>query len=363
MTKVALNDILDLTVESAIDGRVSNRNVQRYASLEPEHLVPVEALVDGEVIGLVTETVQSHVRIAEAVRTRVLRNGADRLIERKLTREDAFVGELLTLSVQAGEPATVEKIAAIYTSRDQAISEPGQAAFLWAARAPTFEELLVRHKTAWRHIWQRCRIEIDVGERETSEILDLHIFHLLQTVSESSVGVDVGVPARGLHGEGYRGHIFWDELLIFPFLNLRFPAITRALLLYRYRRLPEARWAAREAGFAGAMYPWQSGSDGRNETPRQLFNPRSGRWIPDNSWQQQHVGIAVAYNVWLYYQVTDDLEFMSSYGAELIIEIARFFASIAKYDRARDRYEIRGVMGPGRISRWLPRPEGAGPGQ
>jgi alpha,alpha-trehalase len=94
------------------------------------------------------------------------------------------------------------------------------------------------------------------------------------------------------------------------------------------------------------MFPWQSGSDGRDETPRHLFNPRSGRWMPDNSWQQRHVGIAVAYNVWLYHQVTDDLEFLSAYSAELMIEIARFFASIARYNRTRDRYEICGVMGP-----------------
>src|SRR5690606_40483054 len=68
-----------------------------------------------------------------------------------------------------------------------------------------------------------------------------------------------------LHGEGYRGHVFWDELMIFPFLNLRFPELTRALLLYRYRRLQQARWAAIDAGLSGAMFPWQSGSDGRDE--------------------------------------------------------------------------------------------------
>ena len=72
-----------------------------------------------------------------------------------------------------------------------------------------------------------------------------HIFHLLQTASLHSIGRDVSVPARGWHGEAYRGHIFWDELFVFPFFNLRFSMITRSLLLYRYRRLNAARRAAR----------------------------------------------------------------------------------------------------------------------
>src|SRR4029453_14957902 len=133
---------------------------------------------------------------------------------------------------------------------------------------------------------------------------------------------------------------------VFPFLNLRFPELTRALLHYRFRRLPEAREAARAAGYQGAMYPWQSGSDGREETQRLHLNPKSGRWLPDRSHRQRHVNIAVAYNVWQYYQVTGDLAFLEAYGAEMLLEIARFWASIATYDHGSDRFKIRGVMGP-----------------
>jgi alpha,alpha-trehalase len=178
------------------------------------------------------------------------------------------------------------------------------------------------------------------------DVLNLHIFHLLQTLSPHTAALDVGVPARGLHGEAYRGHVFWDELFVFPLLNLRLPRLARALLRYRYRRLSEARFAAREAGFAGAMFPWQSASDGREETQQRHLNPRSGRWNPDNSSLQRHVNAAIAYNVWQYYQVTGDLDFLAGFGAELIIEIARFWSSISRYDRALDRYEICGVMGP-----------------
>jgi alpha,alpha-trehalase len=177
-------------------------------------------------------------------------------------------------------------------------------------------------------------------------VLNLHVFHLLQTVSKHTIDLDVGVPARGWHGEAYRGHIFWDELFIFPYLNLHLPDLTRALLLYRYRRLPEARWAAGQAGLEGALYPWQSGSDGREESQVVHLNPKSGRWMPDNSSLQRHINLAVAYNVWLYYQVTGDVGFMAFYGAEMLIEIARLMASLATYSRVQDRYEILGVMGP-----------------
>jgi len=92
--------------------------------------------------------------------------------------------------------------------------------------------------------------------------------------------VDIQSYRQTLH---LKGHIFWDELFIFPTLNLLVPEITRALLLYRYRRLPEARWAAGQAGYEGAMYPWQSSSNGQEESQTVHLNPSSGRWIPDNS--------------------------------------------------------------------------------
>jgi len=94
------------------------------------------------------------------------------------------------------------------------------------------------------------------------------------------------------------------------------------------------------------MYPWQSGSDGREETQRLHLNPKSGRWLPDRSHRQRHVNAAIAWNVWQYYQATGDRAFLEAHGAEVLLEIARFWASIATYDHALDRYEIRGVMGP-----------------
>jgi trehalose/maltose hydrolase-like predicted phosphorylase len=159
--------------------------------------------------------------------------------------------------VREGEPVTIEKMVALFTSKDRAIAEPGDAARGRLARLPDgFDRLLERHVLAWDQLWRRCRIELGGdGDLEVARALNLHLFHLLQTVSEHSIDLDVGVPARGLHGEAYRGHIFWDELFIFPFLNLRFPELTWALLRYQARRLPAARQAARAADYRGRCTP------------------------------------------------------------------------------------------------------------
>src|SRR5258707_14577182 len=104
------------------------------------------------------------------------------------------------------------------------------------------------------------RIDLD-GSGDAVRTVRLHLLHLLQTLSPHTAELDVGVPARGLHGEAYRGHVFWDELFVLPYLNVHFPEVSRGLLAYRHRRLPAARRAASDAGLPGAMFPWQSASD------------------------------------------------------------------------------------------------------
>ena len=326
---------------SAVDGRVANSGVERYRDLPQVHLTrehcPEQS--DPELLLLRASTVASRIGVAVAARTR-----ASVPARRAYRAEEGWAGHELNVDVQEGTPVTIEKVAALFTSRDRAVEEHGQAALTAAAHAGGFDALLEKHTLAWTRLWRRSQLSVD--HVEVQRILNLHIFHLLQTVSEHSVDLDVGVPARGLHGEAYRGHVFWDELFILPFLTMRFPEIARALLMYRWRRLPAARRAAAEAGSRGAMYPWQSAADGREETQRVHLNPRSGRWLPDRTHLQRHVGLAVAHNVWRYYEATGDAVFLAEYGAEIILEVARFFAHLAAYDRSTDRYEIRGVMGP-----------------
>jgi trehalose/maltose hydrolase-like predicted phosphorylase len=198
---------------------------------------------------------------------------------------------------------------------------------------------------AWNELWEVCDVTLP-REQAVQFLLRLHTAHLLQVCSRQTAHHDAGVLARGLNGEAYRGHVFWDELFVYPFLNFRLPQISRGLLLYRYRRIGEARQAARAAGYRGAMYPWQSGSDGREETPTTHLNPLSRKWEPDLSHNQRHVGAAIFYAAWHYHLATNDFEFLRDCGAEMMLEIARFWATIAHHNPERDRWEIHGVMGP-----------------
>ena len=335
-----------LAVRSGLDGDIENGGVERYRDLPGRHLIEVEPRSPAPgVIELRARTSQSRVEVVEAARTAVTRDGAPCDCERRILAEGSSIADELSLRLEHGEEIAVEKTVALYTSRDQAISEPGPAAARALERAGGFPELLRAHALRWEQLWKRIQLRLDADVR-TQMTLNLHIFHLLQTLSEHTVDLDVGMPARGLHGEAYRGHVFWDELFAFPFLAMHFPDIGRALLTYRYRRLPEAREAARAAGCEGAMYPWQSGLEGREETQTMHLNPRSGRWLPDGSSLQRHVNIAVAHNVWQYHVVSDDLEFLTLYGAEMMLEIARFWASLAGYDQAKGRFSITAVMGP-----------------
>jgi alpha,alpha-trehalase len=298
---------------------------------------------------LKVRTRQSRLEVALAARTRAYRDDRRLDLEPSLHSEPGYIAQTFQIQLDRDRPVTIEKLVALYSSRDPAISECGLQAREALVRGRRFGELLAGHALIWRQLWRRFDLELALREDDdgrTASILRLHLFHLLAAASPNVVDLDVGIPARGLHGEAYRGHIFWDELFVFPLLNLRLPEITRSLLMYRYRRLEEARAAARAEGLRGALYPWQSGSNGREESQALHLNPRSGHWTPDESRLQRHVNSAIAYNIWQYYETTGDTEFLSFYGAEMLLEIARMWASLATRNQDLDRYEIRGVVGP-----------------
>jgi len=333
-------------VISALDGRVVNQGVARYRELEGRHHDPQGPRIYArDVIALKTRTRQSRIEVAEAARTRVYRGEEELAVTRAIHQMVDYVHQVLAFELQQGAPIRVEKMVALYTSRDRAVNEPLANAGKSAGRYPAFAEALEGHTQAWDELWEVCDVQLP-RERRVQFLLRLHISHLLQTCSRLTPHHDAGVPARGLNGEAYRGHVFWDELYVYPYLNYRLPEITRGLLMYRYRRIGEARAAAEAAGYRGAMYPWQSGSDGEEETQVIHLNPLSGRWEPDLSHNQRHVGAAIFYNVWHYYQITHDLDFLRDHGAEMMLEIARFWSSIAHFNPDRDRWEIHGVMGP-----------------
>jgi trehalose-phosphatase len=346
MTVEAENWSGTIEFRSLINGTVQNTNVERYRDLSSIHLtVPEARSLTKDSVLLTTETNQSHNPVAVAARTTVWSGETPCPADYLVIDEDGQIGHQITAGITAGQAIAVEKIATIFTGRDHAISEPAEEAVRFLHHLGRYQDLHRDHAVAWAQLWERFDVELDENP-DTLRVIRLHTLHLLQTVSPHSTDLDVGVPARGLHGEAYRGHVFWDALFVAPVLNLRQPGVSRALLDYRYRRLPEARRAARDAGFAGAMFPWQSGSSGREESQRLHLNPRSGRWNPDPSYRAHHVSIAIAYNIWQLYQVTGDVGYLIDSGGEMLLDIARFWVSLARFDDAQDRFVIRGVIGP-----------------
>jgi len=349
---VPLNWSGRLEIRSGLDGGVTNWGVARYRELRGDHIEAIGAgATDDGPIFLHARTKQSRFEVSLAARTRLWLGDEAVPSTGKLEKKADSIWQLIELAVQPGSAIRVEKVVALRTSRDPAGGDLVEGALATVRRAPDFEGLLDSHCAAWEALWDRYDVEVDVSPKadltphSIQLILRLHTFHLLQTASPHSVGLDASVPARGLHGEAYRGHIFWDEMYVFPFYLHRDPDLAGSLLLYRYHRLGEARANAVEDGRAGAMYPWQSGSSGREETQIIHLNPRSGAWDPDHSHRQRHINAAIAKNVWDYVRTTGDRGFLARFGAEILLEIARFWVSMTSRD-TDGRFEIVGVMGP-----------------
>ncbi|MBD2762812.1 beta-phosphoglucomutase family hydrolase [Kocuria sp. cx-116] len=342
-----------LHVRTGIDPTVTNSGVAEYKELNAHHLMLLESTTlpdEHETLLSLVRTTQSKIEIAMAQRTRIDSDVPSS--ERREMRPGGIEFRRHLLQVTADQPVIIDSTTAVVTSRDAAISSPRGGALSELDRNPFgVRKLLASHEIEWARLWDRYEVTLDAAEdtpesRGTQLAVRAHLFHTAQTLAPHLSLRDAGVPARGLHGEGYRGHIFWDELFILPVVNMRHPHVTRSLLSYRWRRLAMARHRAQELGLYGTAFPWQSGSDGREETPPELYNHHSRRWLPDNSWRQFHVGLAIAYNAWVYYESTGDIDWLSGHGSELIIGITRLFASLAEYDSHDGKYHIAGVMGP-----------------
>ncbi|AUZ34956.1 family 65 glycosyl hydrolase [Arthrobacter sp. PGP41] len=337
-----------MEVRSGVDAGVRNANIPEPASSPGIHLVDRTPAGRGlqhrpdDISVVEAETTQSLIRIAAAYRTSV----SGEPVAGQRGSMGAFHFHMFPVNLSDGVPTRISKTVAVVTSRDRAISSTASAAEAVLVRSGgNLDSLLTAHEQAWRHELRPFLVDIEAPV-QVRLVLNLHIFHLLQTLTRHTAELDAGVTARGLHGEGYRGHVFWDELFVLPLLTTRTPDVARALIEYRWRRLPAARHSAAVLGLAGAKFPWQSGSDGTEETPKWLYNDRSGRWVKDHSHMQLHAGLAVAFNVWQYFQATSDKAWLLRKGAELVIDIARFFTSRAEYSQDTGRYHVRGVVGP-----------------
>jgi len=334
-----------ITVKSTLNGNIINDGVERYKQLNQKHLQPLDVGAEGKLSWLTVKTTQSAIEITEAVKLNIFFENKPFETEIETNITAGQVESLFSVDLERLHVLTVEKLAAICTSKPDDSENPLASAKVKAMLTESFDWLANETKTEWEKIWEKIDVRI-VGDRLAQKLLRMHLYHLMVSFSPHNKDFDASITARGLHGEAYRGHIFWDELFILPLYAMHFPEAAKAMLMYRYRRLEKAREYAHEYGYKGAMFPWQSGSDGREETQVLHINPITGKWGDDYSSLQRHVSLAVAYNVWEYFRITGDSDFIRDYGAEMFLEICRFWASKAKKDESTGHYSINKVMGP-----------------
>jgi ATPase family associated with various cellular activities (AAA)/Glycosyl hydrolase family 65 central catalytic domain/Glycosyl hydrolase family 65, N-terminal domain len=191
---------------------VSNAGVARYRQLEGRHLNPVGPRTLGpEVIALKAETRQSNLYISQAARTRVFCGDQQLQVERRLYQMEDYIQQVLAFDVRQGVAARVEKLVTFFTSRDPAVSDTLVKAATSAARHTDFAATFERHAAGWDELWRVCDMRVS-GDQRVQQLLRLHIAHVLQVCSRHTADLDAGMPARGLNGEAYRGHVFWDEI-------------------------------------------------------------------------------------------------------------------------------------------------------
>lgn len=341
------------TVVSGINAQVTNNGAQ--------HLTEVsKRAFDEKYLQMGMVTTESEVAIAVSTVHDVFLDG-------EKTEETAYkivddrrkIHAKIQLDIPKGETARVEKISTVHSSRDLEYTgsgkEPDKETVyanglenLKEAECKGYRTLLQESREVWEAIWKKQDIAIDSREDDAQVAVRFALYHLQIMVRKEDNRVGIG--AKALSGEGYKGHSFWDtETFIFPYFQMAEPEVARTLLEFRYKGLYGARKKAKENGYKGAMYPWEAAwiSDGE-VTPYVIgVNVHTGETlICLTGVIEQHITSDIIFALWQYYTATGDQDFMDRYGYEMIIETARFWNSRLEWIEENGRYEIRDVIGP-----------------
>ncbi|PBI81632.1 glycosyl hydrolase family 65 [Rahnella victoriana] len=256
----------------------------------------------------------------------------------------------ISLPLPAGEAVTLEKFSWIATSLDADFLPESDwssrcLASLSACAQQGYGHLLMENTRHWQHYWQDSRVCVTSDHPQDQRALDFALYHLKLMIPAHDARASVA--AKGLTGEGYKGHVFWDtEIFILPFALLNAPEQARKLLEYRYLNLTQAQEKARRSGYQGALFPWECAFSGEEETPEfAAINIRTGqRQRVASAMAEHHLVADIAYATVGYFQATHDREFMQQMGLALLKETALFWMSRAQ--RRGDRLDILNVIGP-----------------
>jgi kojibiose phosphorylase len=318
----------EIQIESALNGHVTNQGINHWADMT--------AHVKDGVIALEGRTQQSGYWVGMAANLHAPG-------KHTVTMHGVAPTVSTTFTLKPQETVNIDKITAVYTSRDAA--QPLNAAVhkVQETAEKGYEALLAAHEAEWAKYWETSDIQID-GDEEAQIAVRFAMYHLLIAAPRHDEHVSIG--AKTLSGMGYKGHVFWDtELFILPPLTFTQPQLTRNMLMYRYHKLQGARNKAKANGYEGAMFPWESTDTGEETTPQwsdpQPDGTRLRIWTGDS---EQHISTDIAYAILQYWRWTGDDEFLCKYGAEIVLDTAVFWGS--RVESKNGRYEISQQIGP-----------------
>lgn len=326
----ALNFDGEITFISKHEGAVknySNPDDPRVAAKSFQHLIPAGVeYIDGASY-VTTDTSKSNLRVCTAVK-HVLLKGKDERTERDISGHGAV--EKIYTKITKDVTITLIKYTIFCDSIRYQDCKKHAAAELGKALEVPIQIQYDNQKAYLTNFWDQSALEID-GDHHLSLAVRYNLYQLVQSVGKDEHG---NIAAKGLSGEGYEGHYFWDtEMYIQPFFVLTNPEISKNLISYRYMTLEGARENARICGHKkGALYPWRTikGSE------------CSGYFVSGTA--QYHINGDIAYAIAAYYLATKDLQFMAEKGAEIIFETARLWMDTGNYYKGK--FRINEVTGP-----------------
>jgi alpha,alpha-trehalose phosphorylase len=248
-----------------------------------------------------------------------------------------------TVDAKPGCPIQLTKYMVYHSSQTASANELGGRAEWTMDRvvAQGFAQLLASQERYMDDFWRRSDVRIkDISEhrakRSTVEIQQAIRFNLFHILQASARAEQTGVPAKGLTGQAYEGHYFWDtEIYVLPFLTYTSPQIARNLLFFRYKMLPQARARAKKLGHRGAMFPWRT------------INGEEASAYYAAGTAQYHINADIMYALRKYVSATGDELFLQKWGAEMLVETARLWLDLGFYSEAKGgKFCINGVTGP-----------------
>jgi nigerose phosphorylase len=333
-SKVSISATKDMTVElvAGVDGDVWDIN--------GPHLAPYRVeFAEGAAV-LFSKTLEKQIPVLAAA---LISAAGASLSDSKREKQAYKQGQL---QLKAGQVQTVFVFGYVAYGADQPASASALLSQLSTLTQPGYDALLREHEQIWQGLWQQSDVQIH-GDEEAQHALRYSLYHLLVIAPYHTKATSI--PARGLSGQVYKGAIFWDtEMFMFPFFVHTNPAIAKTLLEYRVTGLPGAREKARQYGYEGAFYAWESQEGGFDACTEfnvtSVFTGRPTRTFFRD--KQIHISGDIPLAFREYCRITGDLSLLGEGGAEVIYECARFLLSWSYFSPTKQRYELLDVTGP-----------------